>query len=249
MGGLDAEQWVPALLVAFGSGFASGLSGFGAGLMMSAFLVPVLGAKAAVALLAVALIVTNAGRLWAFRGAIRVKPALLVLAGGLSSVGPAAWLLARITDNMAELIVGLVLVASVPLRRALAGRAMKVGTSGLVGGGLVVGVTSGLSSGGGVLILPLLMGAGLSSAALVGTDAVISLTLHVARALSYGRFDLLNVEQAALGLVLGVATVPGSYVAAWLVQLTPVSVHALLLEALVLSVGLFIAIRAALALI
>jgi hypothetical protein len=89
---------------------------------------------------------------------------------------------------------------------------------------------------GGVKIIPLLLGAGLAGAALIATDAAISLTLHVARSFAYQRFDLLDGELFAFGLVLGVATIPGSWIAA------KVEVYAVALELLVTAVALWIGV-------
>jgi uncharacterized membrane protein YfcA len=92
------------------------------------------------------------------------------------------------------------------------------------------------------MIIPLLLGAGLAGAALIATDAAISLTLHVARSFAYQRFDLLDGELFAFGLVLGVATIPGSWIAAKVIQRTRVEVYAVALELLVTAVVLWIGV-------
>jgi uncharacterized membrane protein YfcA len=224
------------------SGFLSGLSGFGAGLMLSAFLVPIAGAKPTVALLAVAMVVTNLGRIFAFREWPHWRRAAFVLAGSIPAMVPCAWLLARISDALAGLIVALALLASLALRRLSRRARLHVGPAGLVMGGAVVGSVSGLSTGGGVMIIPLLLGAGLAGAGLIATDAAISLTLHVARSLAFERFALLDAHLFLLGLVLGVATIPGSWLAARLVLRTKVEVHSLALELLVVAVALWIGV-------
>src|SRR5262245_44321183 len=66
MDGLDLTTSLLTIGIAVLSGLLSGLSGFGAGLMLSAFLVPLAGAKPTVALLAVAMVITNLGRIHAF---------------------------------------------------------------------------------------------------------------------------------------------------------------------------------------
>jgi uncharacterized membrane protein YfcA len=231
-----------ALVVAFASGFLSGLSGFGAGLMQSAFLVPILGAKPTVALLAVAMIITNLGRIHAFGTRPDWRRAAFVLAGAIPAMAPCAWLLARISDALAGLIVAAVLLASLALRRVGKRTQFHVGPGGLATGGAVVGGVSGLSTGGGVMIIPLLLGAGLGGSALVATDAAISLNLHIARSLAFQRFDLLDLRLFALGVILGIATIPGSWIAARLVQRAGAVRHAAALELLVLIVAVCIAL-------
>jgi uncharacterized membrane protein YfcA len=241
---LDLLTWLGAIGIALAAGCASGLSGFGAGLMMSAFLVPVLGAKSAVAVLAVTMVATNIGRAFAFATTPSWRSAALVLTGALPAMVPGAWLLAGMSEALAALVVGIVLLASLIWRRLLKGRSLKLGAGPLVAGGAVVGLLSGLSTGGGVLIIPLLLGAGLHSAELIVTDAVISLALHVARVAAYGRLELLDAPGLVLGLILGLATVPGSWLAAMLVRRTGAHVHALALELLVACVGFLIVVQA-----
>jgi uncharacterized membrane protein YfcA len=232
--------------VALMSGFLSGLSGFGAGLMLSAFLVPIAGAKATVALLAVAMVVTNLGRIAAFGQRPDLRRALFVLAGAIPAMVPCAWLLTRISDALAGLIVAIFLLASIALRHILRRTRLNVGPVGLVTGGAVVGSVSGLSTGGGVMIIPLLLGAGLAGAALIATDAAISITLQIARSLAFQRFALLDEHLFVLGLILGLATMPGSWLAARLVLRTKVTIHTLALEALVVVVALWIGVTSVL---
>ena len=241
-GGFDLITSLLALGVAVLSGLLSGLSGFGAGLMMSAFLVPVVGAKPTVALLAVAMVITNLGRIHAFGHRPDLRRAAYVLLGAIPAMVPCAWLLARISDAAAGLIVAIALLASIGLRRIVRHADLRVGPGGLVTGGAVVGGLSGLSTGGGVMIIPLLLGVGLGGAALIATDAAISLTLHIARTLAFQRFSLLDAQLFVLGIILGFATVPGSWLAARLVRRAGTALHTAALEALVVTAALWIGI-------
>jgi uncharacterized protein len=240
MDGLDLTTSLLTLGVAVLSGFLSGLSGFGAGLMLSAFLVPLVGSKPTVSLLAVAMVITNLGRIHAFSHRPDLRRATFVLVGAIPAMVPCAWVLARISDAAAGLIVAGALLASLALRRISRHAELHIGPGGLITGGAVVGGVSGLSTGGGVMIIPLLLGAGLGGAALIVTDATISLTLHVARALAFQRFSLLDGQLFLLGTVLGMATVPGSWVAARLVRRVGMERHAAALELLVVIVALCI---------
>ncbi len=242
---LEPWQWVAALALAFASGVLSGVSGFGAGLMMSAYLLPVLGARVAVPVLAVAMVLTNAGRIWAFRQRLDLGRAVPVLAGVLpgSFLGAAAF--SAFSGPMADLVVGAFLVITVPLRRALAGRAVMGHPAMLVGGGAVTGILSGMTTGAGVLLVPLLLGAGLAGPALLATDAFVSGTMHAMRCIGYGATGLLPVDLVLLGLALGVATIPGSKLAAIIVARMPPWRHVQILEALVVAVG-FVTVAVAL---
>lgn len=235
---LEAWQWAAALGLALAAGTLSGISGFGAGLMLSAYLLPVLGARIAVPVLAVAMVPTNFGRIWAFRQGLDLRRALPVLAGVLpgSLVGATAF--AALSGPMADLVVGAFLVVTVPLRRALSGRAVMGHPLMLIGGGAVTGILSGMTTGAGVLLVPLLLGAGLAGPALLATDAFVSGSMHVVRCIGYGATGLLGPDLIALGLALGVATIPGSRLAAVIVAKLPPWRHVQILEGLVILVGL-----------
>lgn len=234
---LEPWQWAAALALALGAGTVSGISGFGAGLMLSAYLLPILGARATVPVLAVAMVLTNLGRAWSFRAALALRIALPVLAGVLPGALAGACAFGALGGAWADLIVGGFLVVSVALRRALAGRALSATPIVLAAGGAVTGLLSGITTGAGMLLIPLLLGAGLPARALIATDAVVSGSMHLARVAGYAAGGVLGPDLVLLGLALGAATVPGSRAAAWIVARVPPWKHVVVLEMLVVAIG------------
>ncbi|MGU7676137.1 hypothetical protein, partial [Klebsiella pneumoniae] len=86
-----------------------------------------------------------------------------------------AWGYTRLTNAGAALVIGSMLILSVPLRRVLRRRQVRIGDAGLAAGSVGYGVLVGGTSGSGVILLSLLMAAGLEGAAVIATDAMISL--------------------------------------------------------------------------
>ena len=80
------------------------------------------------------------------------------------------------TSAGAALVIGGMLILSVPLRRLARRREIRIGDTGLAPGAVGYGVVVGGTSGSGVILLSLLMAAGLEGAAVIATDAVISLS-------------------------------------------------------------------------
>lgn len=234
---LEPWQWAAALILALAVGTISGISGFGAGLMLSAYLLPILGARVTVPVLAVAMVLTNAGRVWAFRDSLSLRIALPVLAGVLPGALAGAYAFGALGGAWADLIVGGFLIISVVLRRALAGQTLAATPPVLAIGGAATGLLSGITTGAGMLLIPLLLGAGLPARALVATDAFVSGSMHVARVAGYAAGGVLGPDLVVLGLALGAATVPGSRAAAWLVARIPPWKHVLILEGLVVVIG------------
>ncbi len=99
------------------------------------------------------------------------------------------------------------------------------------------GLASGVASGVGVINVSLLLGTGMSGQAVLATDALISVALDLCKAALFQRFALLGQETAITGLVIGVATIPGSALAAWLVNRMHAHLHVLFLETLIVIGG------------
>ncbi len=244
--GLDLEALGITCALGLIAGLLSGLSGFGAGLVLTAYLTPILGVKTAVPVLAVAMLVTNFGRLWAYRREFDRRTGALVLAGALpmSVVGSALFSLSP--AGAMEILLGSFLIAAVPLRRWLSRQRWKLGAKGVFAGGAGFGLATGTTPGTGVLLISLLLSAGLSGPALIGTDAAVAIATNLAKAIAFGRFALLDSGGIALGGIVGASTVPGSFLAAALVRRTRASLHVMLLEALVIVGGAQLIYRAAL---
>jgi uncharacterized membrane protein YfcA len=92
-------------------------------------------------------------------------------------------------------------------------------------------------TGAGLLLISTLMAAGLQGAALIATDAIVSVAMGFAKVALFGGVARLDAQLAAAGLLIGLATVPGAFVARWLMARIPLKVHALLMEAVVLIGG------------
>lgn len=234
---LEPWQWAAALILALVSGTISGISGFGSGLMLSAYLLPLLGARVTVPLLAVAMVLTNAGRVWAFRTSLSLRVAVPVLAGVLPGALAGSYAFGALGGAWADLIVGGFLIVSVLLRHALSGRVLSTSPLILALGGMVTGLLSGITTGAGMLLIPLLLGAGLPARGLIATDAFVSGSMHVARVAGYAAGGVLDSDLVVLGLALGAATIPGSRAAAWIVTRIPPWKHVVVLEALVVAIG------------
>ena len=128
-------------------------------------------------------------------------------------------------------------MASVPVRRFFHAKKLKIGTSGMVTGSGVFGFAAGIASGAGVILVSLLLGAGLATPAVLATDALVSIVIDLAKAALFQRFELLDTAALLTGLVIGVASIPGSAIAAWLVSRMGARLHVLFMEVLILFGG------------
>ena len=161
----------------------------------------------------------------------------LVLAASLPFLVLGTWIYSILDARSLTLVLGVAVIASVPVRSVFHAKKMLLGPVGVATGSGVFGFAAGVASGAGVILVSLLLGAGLATPAVLATDAMVSIVLDVCKAALFNRFDLLNTDAFFTGLVIGVASIPGSAIAAWLVSRMGAKLHVLFMEILILFGG------------
>jgi len=172
-------------LAAF-SGVAGGVAGYGTGALMPLVLVPIVGAAPVVPIIAVSAMFTNTARIMAFRRLLNVRRAVIALVAALPTCALGAWLYTLLTGRGAALVIGTTLIATVPLRRVLRNRGHHLGEKGFAAASVGWGVVVGGTTGAGVILLSLLMATGLEGAAVIATDATVSIVVGVIKIAVFG---------------------------------------------------------------
>ena len=223
-------------LAAF-SAITGGVAGYGTGALMPLILVPMVGAAPVVPIIAVSAMFTNTARVVAFRRFLDPRRAAIALVCALPTCVLGAWLYTLLTGRGAALVIGSSLIATVPLRRLLHRRDQRLGeklyAAAAAGWGVVVGGTTGA----GVILLSLLMASGLEGAAVIATDATVSIGVGLAKLSVFGAAGVLSEKVIAIALVIGVTAFPATFLARRLVERLPVHVHTALLDAVVIVGG------------
>src|SRR5258708_37536822 len=129
-------------------------------------------------------------------------------------------------------------ISSAPLRRLLKHHDIKIGDTGLGLGALGYGVVVGGTSGSGVILLSLLMAAGLEGAAVIATDAVISVVTSVIKISVFGLAGVVTAQVLAFALLIGAIAIPGAFFARAFVERMPVHIHTAILPITVIVGGL-----------
>jgi uncharacterized membrane protein YfcA len=228
------------LLVAGVALFASvigGLAGYGTGALMPLVLVPLIGAGPVVPIIAISSIFTNLSRFAAyFRYADR-RRVLIVIAAAALTTALGAYGYTRLTNAGAALVIGTMLILSVPLRRLLKRHDVRIGDTGLGLGAVGYGVVVGGTSGSGVILLSLLMAVGLEGAAVIATDAVVSLATSVIKISVFGLAGVVTPQVFAFAVLIGAVSLPGAFLARAFVERMPVHIHTAILDAAVIAGG------------
>ena len=236
---LDPPTLAAVALLAVGAAVVSGMGGFGTSIILSVALLPLIGAKALIPVLAVAGAIINGGRFWFYRRALDRRALTIVLCASLPFLVLGTWIYSLLDARALGIVLGLMVIASVPIRRFFKKREIHIGTAGLAVGSGIFGLATGFASGTGVILVSLLLGSGMTGTAVLATDALVSIALDICKAALFQRFDLLDEATFFTGVVIGVATIPGSAIAAWLVNRMGAHLHILFMEALILAGGAF----------
>jgi uncharacterized membrane protein YfcA len=236
---LDAQTLALVAAVGLVAAVVGGMGGFGTGIILTAALTPLIGIKQVIPVLAVAGVIINAGRFWFYRASLDRRTLGLVLAASLPFLVLGTWIYSLLDARALGTVLGLMVIAFIPIRRILKARAVVLNGPSLAAGAGVFGLASGMTSGTGVILVSLLLGAGLAGPAVLATDALTTIALDLCKAALFQRFDLLDPEAAATGVAIGLASIPGSAIAAWLVTRMHAHLHVLFMEALIFVGGSF----------
>jgi uncharacterized membrane protein YfcA len=95
----------------------------------------------------------------------------------------------------------------------------------------------GGTSGSGVILLSLLMAAGLEGAAVIATDAVISVVTSVIKISVFGLAGVVTAQVLAFALLIGAVALPGTFFAKAFVERMPVHIHTAILDIAVIAGG------------
>jgi uncharacterized membrane protein YfcA len=153
--------------VAMLASVVGGLAGYGTGALMPLVLVPLIGAEPVVPIIAISAIITNFSRATAYFRYVDRRRALIVIAAAALTTALGAYGYTRLNNAGAALVIGSMLILSIPLRRLARRRDLRISDAGLGASAVGYGVVVGGTSGSGVILLSLLMAAGLEGAAVI----------------------------------------------------------------------------------
>src|SRR6185369_9825930 len=157
-------------------------------------LVPIVGAEPVVPILSLSALFTNTSRVAAFWPLIDRRRALIVLVAAVPTCALGAWGYTMLTGKGAALVIGGMLMASVPLRRLMRQRGLSLSNRGLAAASFGWGPLAG------VILLSLLMAAGLEGAAVVATDAIISIGIGLTKFATFGLAGAIDAKVIAIAL-------------------------------------------------
>jgi uncharacterized protein len=223
--------------VAIFASIVGGVAGYGTGALMPLVLVPIVGAEPVVPIIAISALFTNTSRSMAFRHLIDWRRVLIILGAAIPTTMLGAWGYTLLTGRGAMLVIGTMMMLSVPLRRLSKRHGLSLSNRGLAVASVLWGVVVGGTSGAGIILLSMLMAVGLQGAAVIATDAAISVIIGIVKIGVFGLFGAVTAKVVAVALLIGGVAFPGAFLAKAIVDRLPVHVHTAILDVVVICGG------------
>lgn len=227
--------WVFIGMVAFTLSIVGGLSGYGVGLILPVFIAPIVGLKEVIPVMSVAMLMTNASRLFVFRDSVKVRLTGSILVSALPGAILGAYTFIGISERVFAVAFGVLMLLSVPARRYLEKIQVNIDNKIVLSiSGFVFGFFAGAATGTGPLLIAILMATGLSGISIVATDAAISTCLNVARLIVFNQEQLISPLVIMQGALIGLCTIPGSFIARHMIKRLSAKVHIGIIETIIL---------------
>jgi hypothetical protein len=230
-------EWFIVLAVGLAAGTLGGIVGFGTSIMLLPPLVVAFGPKEAVPIMAVTALMANASRAAVWWREIDWKACAVYSATAAPAAALGAATLVAMSSVAIEVALGVFFILMIPARRALAasGFRIRLWQFGVVGA--VIGFLTGIVASTGPINTPFFLAYGLTKGAFLGTEALASLSMYVAKALAFNQLGALPWATFGKGLVVGSTVMVGSYIAKGFVLRLEAQQFQRLMEGLMLVAG------------
>jgi uncharacterized membrane protein YfcA len=225
------------LVVGFVAGTVSGIVGTGATILLLPVLVFAFGPKAAVPIMAVVALMSNFAKITSWWKEIDWKACAFYAIGGIPGAALGARTLLILPEHVVDAALGLFFIAMVPGRHWLTSHHRRLGLTGLIMAGAVIGFLTGIVVSTGPLSVPAFASYGLVKGAFIATEAAGSLALYISKAATFRTFGALPMDIVIKGLISGSSVMAGTYTARLIVERLKVSTFNRLLDVVMLLSG------------
>ncbi len=231
-------EFALVLLLGLVAGTLGGVIGFGTSIMVMPALVLVFGPQEAVPIMAVASVLANGSRVAAWWREIDWRAVAAYGITGFPAAALGAATLLVLPMRIVETVLGVFFIGMIPVRRWMASREWQLRLPHLALVGAGIGFLTGIVASTGPVNAPFFLAYGLVKGAYLGTEAMGSLVIFVAKAITFRSLGALPVETLGKGLVTGSSLMAGAFIAKRFVRQIDAQRFRLLMDGLLLVAGI-----------
>ena len=205
--------WIGILALGLVAGIVGGIVGFGGSAILLPALVLSFGPKEAVPIMGVAGFLANLARVGVWWREVDWKAAAIYSATGIPAVAMGARGFLLLDARLVEGILGVFMLAMVPVRRWFLARNFSIGLGGLALAGAGIGVLTGMVASTGPINTPFFLAYGLTKGGYIATEALGSFSVYFTKSLVFQRFGALPWRTMVTGAIVGSAMMLGAWAA------------------------------------
>jgi hypothetical protein len=224
--------------VAFVAALLAAVTGFGGAAVLLPMLMFVFDVREAIPILTVAQLIGNGSRVWFNRHELDWHVVAWFATGGVPMALVGGFLFAHAPLTALTRILGLFLILIVVLRHLPKLSAFKPPLKSFAVIGAASSFLSALLGSVGPLMAPFFLAYGLVKGAYIGTEALSTVVMHVAKLIAYHESAVLPMHAIVSGLALGPIMVAGSFAGKRVVDRLPERVFVLIIDVTLLAAGM-----------
>lgn len=234
----EAVRLLTLAVVAFIAATLAAVTGFGGAAVLLPVLVFVFGVREAIPVLTVAQLIGNASRVWFNRHELDWKVVGWFALGGVPMAFLGGMLFAHAPLAPLTRVLGAFLILIVVWRHIPRGAMWHLPLQSFAAIGAVASFLSALLGSVGPLMAPFFLAYGLVKGAYIGTEALSTVVMHIAKLVAYRQSAILPLHAVLAGLALGPLMVGGSFAGKKIVDRISERVFTAIIELTLLAAGL-----------
>jgi uncharacterized protein len=224
-------------VVAFVASTLAAVTGFGGAAVLLPMLVLIFGVREAIPILTVAQLIGNGSRVWFNRRELDLKVVAWFALGGVPMAILGGMLFARAPVAVLTRVLGVFLILIVVWRHIRRGTKWRPPLKSFVAIGAASSFLSALLGSVGPLMAPFFLAYGLVKGAYIGTEALSTVVMHLAKLVAYKQSAILPLHAVLPGLALGPIMVCGSLAGKRIVDRISERVFVAVIELTLLAAG------------
>ncbi len=229
----------PAILIliiatAFFSSVIHGAIGLAGGIIMAGVISHFIGIKEAVPVVTCALLFSHLSRGVMFKKETDWRIVRSVLLSGSPTIVLGAVIFGYLSQQVVATIFASMLLVSLPIKYWARHHSIKTSPKLLAFASSIWGMLAGNVIGPGFFLSPFMLGTGMNRLTFVGTMATITLAMNLIKLSVFGATDLLSPGLLVLGVITGMATIPGNMIGREIIKKMTDGIHDKIIDGMTL---------------